>query len=454
MNKSLIKISIVLAVMISFSSCKIHKEYTAPEINIEDTYSHTKVDSTSFGNIAWWDLFNDPTLTSLIQKGLEENVSLKSIISTVKQTQIQLDITKTQLYPSINYGVTGDVTKSTASSELSDNVNAAINVSYTLDVWGRIKNQNEAALQAYLATEIAYFEVRATLIAQIATYYFTLRDVDNKVIVAEKMINSLANFRDIIAARYKGGFISKVDLNQANIQLKEAEITLQSLIRARKQLENGLNVLLGTTMEPIERGLLLQQQLPISEFPTGVPADLLERRPSILIAERELKAQLAVIGATEALKYPNFTLSLDVGAQVTNPSAFFSKLTANLLGPIFNKGRINQSIELEKEKYNQLVYNYEQSYLVAFQEVEDALIAIETYKTENKFREEQLGLSEEALKLAWVRYNEGITSFLEFINLQNSLFNAQLKSSESYKLQLESIVKLYLALGGGWNENN
>lgn len=294
-------------------------------------------------------------------------------------------------------------------------------------------------------------EVEATLVTQIATIYFTLRDIDNKIIVAENMIDLLSEFKAIIEARYNGGFISKVDLNQSIIKIKDAEITLQALFRARGQLENTLSTILGSTPKSIKRGLPLQEQVFPSELPTGVPVDLLQRRPSIIISERKLKAQLAVIGASEALRYPNFTLSLDLGTQITKPSMIFSQLAGNLVGPIFNKNAIKNSILLEEEKYKQLVNDYKQGYLLAFQEVEDALIGIDTYHKEFEIRKEQLQLSEEALHLAWVRYNEGLTSFLEFINLQTSLFSAQLQASESYKLHLQSIVKLYLALGGGWN---
>ena len=176
------------------------------------------------------------------------------------------------------------------------------------------------------------------------------------------------NFKDVIKARYDGGFISKVDLNQVTVNQKDAEITLQALLRARGQLENALSTVLGSTSKSITRGLTLQQQVFPSKFPTGVPVDLLQRRPSIIILERKLKAQLAIIGATEALRYPNFTLSLDLGAQITNPSLLFSRLAGNLVGPIFNKGRIDNSIQLEEEKYNQLILEYEQSYLIELAE--------------------------------------------------------------------------------------
>jgi len=455
MNKKYLKYGLIITFFMGLSSCQIQKEFVAPQLEEVPKYrNNTTIDSANFANLSWWEIFNDSTLVSMVEEGLNNNLSLKNTVSLIKQSQLQLDIARSQLFPSVNYGIGGDISKNTLTSGTTENVTAAANVSYTLDIWGRIKNQNEAALQGYLATEMARNQVQATLVSQIATIYFTLRDVDNKIIVAENMITSLTDFKDVIEARYNGGFISKVDVNQVTINLKDAEVTLQALFRSRGQLENALSTVLGSTPKSIPRGLALQEQVFPAELPTGVPVNLLQRRPSILISERKLNAQLAVIGATEALRYPNFTLSLDVGSQITDPSLFFSRLAANLVGPIFNNGRIENSIQIEEEKFNQLVNEYEQAYLLAFQEVEDALIAIDTYKKEFRIREEQLELSQEALNLSWVRYNEGVTSFLEFINLQTSLFSAQLNASESYKLHLQSIVKLYLALGGGWENQN
>lgn len=455
MSKRYFKYSLIIIVFIGFSSCKIQKDYVPPQIEQVPSYSNDiATDSISFADTSWWKIYNDSTLVDLVSEGLNNNLTLKNTVSLIRQSQLQLEIAESQLYPSINYGITGDINKNTLTTATTQNVIAAANVSYTLDLWGRIKNQNEAALQAYLATEMAYYEVQAALVSQIATIYFTIRDVDNKIIVAENTINSLLEFREIIEARYNGGFISKVDLNQVIIIEKGAEVTLQALLRSRGQLENALSTVLGSTPKSIPRGLPLQEQVFPSELPTGVPSGLLQRRPSILKVDRKLKAQLAVIGSTEALRYPNFTLSLDLGAQITDPSALFSNLAGNLVGPIFNKGRIDNSIKFEEEKFNQLAIEYELAYLLAFQEVEDALIAIDTYYNEFEIRKEQLQLSEEALNLSWVRYNEGLTSFLEFLNLQTSLFTAQLNASESFKLHLQSIVKLYLALGGGWENEN
>ncbi|MFV0541639.1 MAG: efflux transporter outer membrane subunit [Aestuariibaculum sp.] len=441
--------------LVLLHACGLQKNYTAPELPEYNLATNTKTDSTSFADTKWWDFFNDKTLTKLITEGLQNNISLQNTVLALKQSQLQLEIASADLYPTVNYGLSGESTKTSLSSKFSNTVIAAANVSYTLDLWGKIQFQNEAALQSYLATETAYYQVQAALIAQIATLYFTLRDTDTKIIVAENMATSMTDYKNIINARYEGGFISKVDVNQIDIKIKDVEITRQTLLRARKQLENAISLVLGSGPKQIPRGLTLQEQVFPSELPLGVSTQLLQRRPSILMAEQKLKAQLAVIGATEALKYPNLTVALNLGSQLTKPTMLFSELTGNLIGPIFNKNKITNTINIEEEQYKQLENEYKQAYLIALQEVEDALIAIDTYKKEVSIRKEQLHLSEEALNLAWVRYNEGVSSFLEFLNLQNDLFSAQLQAAESYKLELQSIVKLYLALGGGWqNENN
>jgi len=455
MIKKHLKYGFLVLLVLGLDACRIQSDYVPPEVaEGADFSTGTPTDSLSFGDTSWWQIFNDSTLVSLIEEGLENNLSLKNTVSLIRQSELQMEIAEAQLYPSVNYSVGGDISANSERSSTTESAVAAANVSYTLDVWGRIRNQNEAALQAFLGTKMARNQVQATLVAQIATLYFTLRDVDNKVIIAENTINSLNEFKDIIEARYDGGFISKVDLNQVTINLKDAEVTRQALIRSRRQLENAISTIIGSTPKSIPRGLPLQDQVFASAFPAGVPAGLLQRRPNILVAEARLRSQLARVDATEGLLYPNFTLSLDLGAQLTNPTFLFSRLAGGVIGPIFNRQRIKNSVLLEEEFFNQLVLEYQQAYLLAFQEVEDALIAIETYNNEFEIRKEQLALAQEALNLSWVRYNEGVTSFLEFINLQTSLFSAQLNASESYKLHLQSIVKLYLALGGGWEVEN
>jgi multidrug efflux system outer membrane protein len=449
----------VAMMFMALSACQAFKvkPYQFPgeerKISPSTQLSNTGSSVENFADTDWWNLFNDPKLVLLIEDVLNQNLSLETTVNAIRQSQLLMDISDTQNHPFVNYGVSPSLGKNTAVSRVSRNLIGAVNVSYTFDAWDKIKYQNEAAFEAYLATEAAHFQLKAVLISQIATLYFELRDIDNKIIVAEKMTDTMSEFRDIIQARYDGGIVSKVDLNQIEIVLKDVKLVEAALLRGRGQIENAINLLTATPSRTIARGLPLQNQIFPSSLPAGVPSSLLERRPSIIVIEKQMAAQKAVAASTNALQYPNFTISFDVGAQASSPAMLFSALTGNMLGPIFDSGLIDTKIELEEEKYRLLAIQYEQEYLLALSEVADSLIAISTYEKENALRLEQLQLSEEALNLAWIRYNEGATSLLEFLNLQTSLFNAQINASDSYKLKLQSIVKLYLALGGGWERS-
>ena len=194
----------------------------------------------------------------------------------------------------------------------------------------------------------------------------------------------------------------------------------------------------------------LYDQITVPEIPVGLPSELLDRRPDIIQAETRLHAQTLRIGVAEALKYPSLTLSLDMGAQLVNPSFLFADLGAQLLGPIFNAGKLKRNVEVEEARTKQLLLDYESSYLLALQEVEDAMIAVQTYRMEYKLRNEQMLMATKAAQLAWVRYDGGLTSYLEVLSLQSSQFDTELRASEAFKNQITSIVSLYEALGGGW----
>lgn len=339
-------------------SCGIQKEYVAPELTETYLIGNKTPDSTSFVDTKWWDIFNDPTLTQLIEEGLNNNLSLQNTIIALKQSQLQYNIARADLFPTINYGASYQASTNSITSDITDQALIAANVSYTIDLWGRIKNENLAAYEGYLATEMAYHQVQATLVTQIATLYFSLRHVDNKIIVAENMVSSMNDYKSIIDARYDGGFIPKVDVNQITIEIKDVEIALQTLLRGRKQLENAISIAVGSEPKSIPRGLLLQEQVFPSELPVGVSSQLLQRRPSIVVLEHRLKSQLASVGATEALQYPNITLSFDLGGKLTNPTMVFSSLLGELVGPIFNSNKIKNAIALQKEVYKQLENDY------------------------------------------------------------------------------------------------
>lgn len=431
-------------------SCKVGPEYSRTVIPAPQSFSIAFPSDSSIANLPWWDLYKDTVLTSLIRETLENNKDLKSSVARIGEAHATIGITRTDLYPRINYGVVGTSSVNTAAAGITNDYTGGVDISYTIDFWGRVKRLSEAALQDYLATEEAYRTLRIMLISEVASAYMTLRDLDNRLVISEQTAETWKSNLSIVQARYKGGFVSEVDLNQANIQLLDAQTAIQTFTRSRKQVENALSLLMGKAPSTIPRGLSLQKQLFPPELPIGVPSELLDRRPDILMAERLLRGQTERIGAAEALKYPSFTINFTTGMNFINPLAGFASLGAQILGPIFNNKSNQLRVETEKMRTVQLLNNYENTYYKALREVEDAMIAVTTYRNEQFLRKEQLKLSQEAVKLSWIRYDGGLTSYLEVLDLQRSLFSSQLKASEALQMQLISTINLYQALGGGW----
>lgn len=437
--------------LVTLYSCKLGPNYVRPVEPLPKVYSQNFPSDSSIANIPWWSLFNDTVLENIIRVTLENNNDLKSSVARMNEARAAIGIAKADLYPRVNYSTGGSSSVSTGASGINNDYSALVDVSYTVDMWGQISRLNEAALQEYLATEEAYRGLKIMLIAETAIAYFTLRDLDNRLIITEQTTETWKANLEIVKARYKGGFVSEVDLNMARIQLLEAQTAIQTFNRLRRQMENAISALMGMPPQSIPRGLPLAQQVLPPELPAGIPSELLDRRPDILLAERKLNAQTERIGAAEALKYPSFTINANTGMNFVNPVAGFAAIGAQVLGPIFNSKANDFRIEIEKERTVEFLNNYESSILLALREVEDAMVSVTTYKNEFELRKEQVTAARDAVKLSWIRYDGGLTNYIEVLDLQRSSFNSDLKASEAFQLQLTSTVKLYQALGGGWD---
>jgi multidrug efflux system outer membrane protein len=448
---SVLKLWMSVFILLSLlHSCKLGPDYVRSVEPMPDVFRQDFPSDTTIANTPWWNLFGDTTLTGLIQETLENNKDLRSAVARMDEARATIGIVRADLYPRINYSVGGNSSINTESSGITNDYTGVADVSYTIDIWGRIGRLSEAALQEYLATEEAFRALTILLVAEMATAYLTLRDLDNRLIIAEQTADTWQSNLEIVQARFKGGFVSEVDLNQAKIQLLEAQTAIQTFTRLRVQTENAISILLGKPPQPIKRGLKLQEQVFPPELPAGLPSGLLDRRPDVLQAERRLHAQTERIGAAEALQYPAITISADMGLNFINPFYGFAALGAQILGPIFNNQSNKQRVEIEKARTIQLLNDYEFAIINALREVEDAMIAVKTFEKEFSLREEQMTASQNAVKLSWIRYDGGLTNFLEVLDLQRSFFSAQLKASEALQLQLTSTIRLYQALGGGW----
>ena len=442
---------ILLFVMICFYGCRLGPKYSRTENMTPVNFRMDSVQGESVANMPWWELFGDTVLQKLIRIGLVNNRDLRAAAARIAAAEAQLGIVRANLYPRINYAADGSYDATFGEGGSSDGSGAAVvDISYQVDLWGRYRNLSEAAFQEYVATEEGYRNITIAIVGSIANAYLLLRDLDNRLIISEQTAVTWQGNLDIIIARNNAGMVSQVDVKQSIIQLEEAKANIQNFSRLRTQTENGISILLGLPPQNIDRGLALQDQIFPPQLPVGLPSELLDRRPDILAAERRLEAQTARIGAAEALKYPALTLTADMGASFANPSLGFASLGAQIFGPIFNSKENKKKVEVEIARTEQLLQNYENTFLNALREVEDAMVAVETYRQEYEARSRQMEAATEALELSWVRYENGLTSYLEILDLQRSQFTSYLKASETRQLQLTSSVNLYQALGGGW----
>jgi len=442
----LIVLLLMLALLVD--SCMVGPEYSKPEVSTPENYRSDFPSDTSIASLPWWELFGDTVLQNMIVTSLENNRDLKAATARIKEAGAAMGIVRADLYPRIDYAADGSLTATTDGS--SANLSPALSVSYEVDLWGRIRRLNEAALQEFLATEEAYRAISITLVSAVANGYLLLRDIDNRLLISRSMAKTWQSNLEIVQAKYRAGIVSGVNVNQAEIQLSEALVSIQINERLRSQTENGLSVLMGLPPQNISRGMTLQDQVFPPELPSGLPSQLLSRRPDILQAERRLNAQSERIGAAEALKYPQLVLSANMGAQFANPTVGFASLGTQLFGPLLNTKASRRRVDIEIAKTEQLLNAYEQTFLVALKEVENAMVAVQKYELEFEIRENQMKAANNAVKLAWVRYDSGLTNYLEILDLQRSQFNSQLKASQALQLQLTSTVNLYKALGGGW----
>ena len=449
---------VMIGAALLLTACKKGPDFVPPAPPAPVTFRTELPAGESVANLSWWDLYEDPALQDLIRTGLENNRNLREAMSRIAESRANLGMVRADLYPSVNVIAFGFFQETLRDDSVSafDNVKIGLSASYEVDLWGRVARSNEAALQGLLATEEAFRTVTITLVADIAGAYLVLRDLDARLEIALSTLETRQVSVDLLTSRAEGGLVPAVDVARAEIEFADTEATIQALTRARSQTENVLSLLVGRLPTDVTRGASLADQTFPPAVPAGLPSELLQRRPDVLAAERRLHAQTAIIGVAEAARFPSLSLTSAAGAkatslgEVTDGNIFFN-FGANILGPIFNAGRNKQRVEVERTRTEQLLNQYEQIVLNAFREVEDALVGVETYRLESEARIRQVAAASGALEVAEARYEGGLTSYMEVLDLQRSLFGSQLQATEALQLHHSSIVQLYMALGGGWS---
>lgn len=442
------------------ASCLVGPDYERPDIETPEEFRQRISTGESISNTPWWQLFEDPELERLITIALEESKDLAIATARLDETRARLGFVRADQFPRLD-GV-ADASRGNLLGQflpgagIQNNYVLAAELSFEVDLFGKLRRSTEAARAELLASEDARITVLISLIADVASTYFLLRDLDQRYAISARTLKTRRKSTRLVRARFDKGTVPKLDVNQAEIQEAEAAVEVAVIERQVIQAENLLNILLGRNPGPVARGASIEDQIMPPEVPAGLPSELLERRPDVRAAEQSLAAQTARIGVAEALRFPSLSLTATAGyastelTQLTGSNLQLWNIGANFFAPLFNAGQNKRRVEIEIARTEQLLNQYELTVLQAFREVEDALVAIRTLGDENAARQMQVRAARSASFLSQARYFGGVTSYLEVLDTERSLFRTELAASAVRRAQLVAVVDLYKALGGGW----
>jgi multidrug efflux system outer membrane protein len=420
-------------------------------------------DSGSVANLTWWDLFKDQRLKALISTALSENRDLAVAKARIDEARAILGVTRPDQFPRLD--LSGAASRTSLSDsildgaprdKITDDFNLLGRLGFEVDLWGRYASATEAARAQLLASEEFYKGITLSLVSQVASAYLQLLDIDRQLAIARRTLGARRANTNLIQERFKQGYTAKIDLNQAQIQEYDAAAAVVALERAQRTVENALSVLLGHTPHAIQRADADSNPLAIESIPLGLPADLLERRPDVKGAEQEAIAAVMQIGVARATQFPSLSLLGVIGLNSTDRTELFTpdgrtwSIGGALLGPLVDLGKSWSRTEAAEAVAEQALKRYEATVIQAVREVEDAMVAVRTFYREHGVRQQQVVAARSADNLSRRRYSDGVTSYLEVLSTQESLFSAELARSNTQQRYLSAIVQLYKALGGGW----
>jgi multidrug efflux system outer membrane protein len=418
----------------------------------------------SLGDEKWWAVFGDPQLQELIRTAIKENYDVRIAAERVLESQAQLGITRSQEFPQINAG--GGYTAQRYPSAQFGGLGSfvthlgqlGLSSSWNLDFWGQYRSATKAARAQLLASQFAQRGVLDTLILNVATGYFQLRTLDLELEISRRTLASRQESLKLTQTLEAGGNVSLLDVRQAQELVNAAAATIPDTERQITQEENALQTLLGRNPGPIARGLPIDQQPRMPVVPAGLPSALIERRPDIRQAEEQLVAANAQIGVAKAQYFPAISLTGQVGTASNALNTLFQDSTfaysygAALTQPIFDAGRIRSNVHLTEAQEREAVLTYKKTIAQAFQDVSNALVAYQKFREFREQQEQFVTATREAVNLSNMRYKGGYSGYLEVLTNQAALFQGELALASAREEEMLSLVQLYNALGGGWQQ--
>src|SRR3954469_20419727 len=455
-------------------SCAVGPDYKRPGVDAPAAYR--KADSmtnlppgaASFADEPWFKVFNETQLQAFIREALSNSWDVHIAAARVLQAEASLRIPRSQFFPSIAAGgdlltartsEKGPVPLPPGSNPQREFGDVFVGMSpYEIDLWGRIRRANEGSRALLLATEEAQRSVRQRLVSDVATTFLELLELDQELEIAYRTEVNRTNSLALTQSREAGGVAGLQDVYQAQILVFTAQGAIADTLRRIEQKENAMSILLGRNPGKIERNTTMAQEKVRADVPPGLPSSLLERRPDVRSAEHQLVAANANIGEAKAAFYPQITLTGFYGFQSVALSDLFTGGARNwqfgpaVTVPLFNGGRLRGNLKLSQARFEEALAVYRQTVQGAFRDVSDGLIGYQRTAEFRQKQEERTQANRGATELAYVRYEGGVTSYLEVLYNEQELFTAELGLAQARRNELLSVVQLYRALGGGWAE--
>ncbi|MGA2575505.1 MAG: efflux transporter outer membrane subunit [Bryobacteraceae bacterium] len=463
---------IVMPMAIVLAGCTVGPNYRRPAVATPASFRAPEPlpadQAASLADLKWFEVFKDPELQNLVRTGLAQNYDLRDAVARVQQARASLGITRSNQFPQLS--AEGDVDITRLSRDGATPLPAAFlpnqnrnwgeatlgMLSFELDLWGRLRRATEASRANLLAADENRKAVVTTLVSDVATAYFDLRELDFELDISTRTLATRQESLRLTETRRSGGVATILDLRQAEQLVETAAETIPALQQQIEQTENQISLLLGRNPGAVPRGKgLTEQELP-PDVPAGLPSALLERRPDIRAAEQNLISANAQIGVAKAAYFPRISLTALLGGQSTQLSNLFSgpnsvyNFVPQISQPIFTAGRLKSNVKLAEAQRDSALVQYERAIQTAFGEVSNALIAHQRVR-ESRIHQQALAVAlEDRKRLSYMRYRGGVDTQLNALDADRDLFQAQLTLAQLNRNEILSVVQLYKALGGGW----
>ncbi|MGX5683597.1 efflux transporter outer membrane subunit [Chryseobacterium cucumeris] len=451
-------------------SCVSKLAYTEPELPLPEKFQYTATaDTASIANLEWKQFFSDPILQGLIEKGIKNNYDLQIALKQVAASQEKLKQAKYMQYPDVGFGVSGQISRPSknsmngqslnlflGSSHVED-YNAAFNLSWEADIWGKIKNQQEVSRMQFLQTYEGSKAVQTQVVAAIAQGYYNLLMLDRQLAIAKSNLELTSNTLLMTKKMWESGDNTSLGVQQAAAQKQATELLIAQLEQNIAIQENALSILVGELPNKVNRTIEMSDTSLPQNITAGLPAAMVSRRPDVRQQELVLLESNAMVGIAQANMYPALKITANGGVNSFKfdnwfqiPASLFGSVLGGITQPIFQKRQLKTDLEVAKIQREKNVLAFRQSVLNAVGEISDALVSNENLKIQEQKATEQATTLKDGIKSAQLLYKGGSANYLEVITAQGNSLQAELNLASIKRQRLSSIVDLYRALGGGW----